>query len=366
MDDLLDIGVSPTGMAWPDALRMPSGQRICDPGQWPAQRHALAARMLPVVYGALPPTPAATRLTCLHSALVRRFGNARLFSCRVEPEAMAPFVLRLFVPAGHGPFAAIVNGDGCWHYADDAALGAMLARGYVFAQFNRVEIAADPDPAPDSALALPKAGARPCTLAAWAWAYHRVIDVLRTLDWIDGAALAVVGHSRGGKAALLAGATDERIALTSANNSGAGGAGSWRHRGPGAETLAELLRVYGHWFDPRLQAYAGREHELPFDQHFLKALVAPRALLTTEALDDHWANPQGSWQSHRAARPAFELLGAQARMDIVFRPGGHAHTTADWFALLDFADVVLRGMAQSRPPLADPYPDLPAPVHEQP
>ncbi len=353
------------GASWPDPLSMRSGQRITEPGQWPQRRREIIEQLLPPVYGDMPPTPAWTRCECLHSALLRRFGGARLLSCRVTPLGMAPFLLRLFVPAGQGPVPVIVSGDGCWHYADDAALAAMLARGYAFAQFNRVEIAADPGAAP-SDLALPQAAARHGTLASWAWAYHRVVDVLCSLEWLDTTAIAVVGHSRGGKAALLAGATDERIALTSANNSGAGGAGSWRHRGPGAETLADLLREYGYWFAPGLHAYAGREQELPLDQHLLKALVAPRALLTTEALEDHWANPQGSWQSHRAARCVFELLGADRRMDIVFRAGGHDHGLADWNTLLDFGDAVLRGMPQRLAAPADPFPDLPAPVFRSP
>lgn len=344
---------------------MRSGQRITGPGQWPERRREIIGQLLPLVYGEMPPAPVSTRCACLHSALLRRLGGARLLSCRVTPLGMAPFLLRLFVPAGQGPVPVIVSGDGCWHYADDAALGAMLARGYAFAQFNRAEIAADPGAAP-SDLALPHAVAQYGTLASWAWAYHRVVDVLCTLAWIDAAAIAVVGHSRGGKAALLAGATDERIALTSANNSGAAGAGSWRHRGPGAETLADLLREYAYWFAPGLHAYAGREQELPFDQHLLKALVAPRALLTTEALQDHWANPQGSWQSHRAARCVFELLGADRRMGIVFRAGGHDHGLADWSSLLDFCDVVLRGRPQRLAVAADPFPDLAAPVFRSP
>lgn len=352
------------GADWPDPLLNRGGQRIHEPGQWAARRQEIIDLMLPLAYGALPPRPASTKLVSLHGALLRRFAGARLLTCRVEPAALTPFVLRLFVPDGSGPFPVIVSGDGCWHYADDAALGAMLSRGYVFAEFNRVEVAPDPG-VPPGGLAVPQAQAQHRTLATWAWAYHRVVDVLRTLDWIDSAAIAVVGHSRGGKAALLAGATDGRIALTSANNSGAGGAGSWRHQGPGAETLADLLRVFGHWFDPGLQAYVGREQDLPFDQHFLKALVAPRALLTTEALDDHWANPQGSWQSHRAARCVFDLLDARGRMAIVFRAGGHDHTLADWRCLLDFADTCLRGMSNHRPVEADPFPGLPPPTVQQ-
>lgn len=360
MNDSLDTLMRSGRADWPDPLLNQVGQRVSNPAQWPARRREIIDLMLPLAYGDLAPVPASTRLVCLHQALLRRHGGARLLSCRIEPDAAPPFQLQLFVPPGDGPFPCILSGDGCWHYADDAVLAAMLERGYVFAQFNRVEVAADPG-APDRALALPRAEVQARTLSAWAWAYHRVVDVLHPLRWIDAAAIAVVGHSRGGKAALLAGAIDTRIALTSANNSGAGGACSWRHQGPGAETLADLLANFSYWFDPRLQAYAGRESALPFDQHFLKALIAPRALLTTEALDDLWANPQGSWQSHRAAQCVFDLLGARDQLAIAFRAGGHDHTLADWNCLIDFADTRLRVMPSFRSAQADPFPGLPPP-----
>ena len=212
-------------------------------------------------------------------------------------------------------------------------LEAILSRGYAFAQFNRVEIAADNAQA---------AHAAHSSIARWAWAYHRAVDALNQQSFIDPAQIAVVGHSRGGKAALLAGATDERIALTSANNSGAGGAGCFRWGAPGAETLADIVTRFPHWFGPDFKSYAGREHELPFDQHFLKALVAPRSLLTTEALGDLWANPAGSWLTHLAARRVYEFLGAGERIAIAFREGGHEHSLGDWRTLLDYCDTVFR------------------------
>ena len=360
MHDLPGTAAPVSPLDWPDPLRLAAGERITESHQWPARRQELMQQMLPLAYGCFPVRPAATRLQCLHSALLRRHGGARALSCRVEPEAMTPFHLRLTVPPGLGPFAVIVTGDACWRYADDSALAAILAHGVALAEFNRVEIAPDPG-GPPSGLLLPQAAAQPATLAAWAWAYHRVVDVLQSLAWIDPAAITVVGHSRGGKAALLAGATDERISLTSANNSGAGGAASWRWRGPGAETLADLLQAFPHWLGEDMRAYLGRESELPFDQHCLLAMVAPRALLTTEALDDLWANPQGSWQAHRAARCVFELLGVPDRQAIVFRTGGHDHTLADWTCLLEFAAALRAGDTRRAMPTADPYPGLPLP-----
>src|SRR5437763_10803261 len=109
-------------------------------------------------------------------------------------------------------------------------------------------------------------------MAAWAWGYHRAVDFLVTLRSVDKDRIAVTGHSRGGKAALLAGAIDARVALTAPNCSGCGGAGCFRFRGPQSERLADILQSFPGWFTPRLRDFIGREDQLPFDQHELKAL----------------------------------------------------------------------------------------------
>ena len=341
----------------PDLLLAFGGILVRSAGQWPRRRSEIQQLTLPLLYGDLPPPPASTCCIDLHAAVVRRLDGARLLSCRVQTEGRHAFLMRVFVPARPGPFPVILNGDGCWHYASDAVIAAVLARGYVFAQFNRVEIA------PDMAAPASPTGNRGHVdyvpaLAAWAWGYHRAVDALLQKDFVDVARIAIVGHSRGGKAALLAGATDERIAVTSANNSGAGGAGCFRWQGSGSETLAEVVATFPHWFGPRLAHYSGRESELPFDQHFVKALIAPRALLTTEALDDHWANPAGSWLTHRAARAAYALLGAQDRIAIAFRPGGHDHGMDDWITLLDFCDYVFQTKPRPNRLDVNPFPDL--------
>lgn len=350
-----------TGVELPDPLLDLSRQKLRHAGQWPMHRAEIAAQLLPRVYGPLPPAPRRTQGLELHVALIRQWPGTHLRTCQVLADGAPAFLLQLFVPVGPGPFPVVVNGDACWHHANDTVLDELLGRGYVFAQFNRVEVAPDPGGSPQG-LPMPEAPPQSGALASWAWAYHRVVGVLRSLDWIDPSAIAVVGHSRGGKAALLAGATDTRIALTSANNSGAAGAGSFRWLGPKAETLSNLVERFGHWFAPPLRTFVGREAALAFDQNLLKAMIAPRALLTTEARDDLWANPQGSWQSHRAAQCVFDLLSAPHPPAIHFRAGGHAHTLADWRATLDFADAVFRGSARPTMPASDPYPGLPLPA----
>lgn len=339
----------------PELFRFNSGAPVRGPAQWPARRAEVLAITTSLVYGVLPPAPASLRCEILHDATVQRLHQARLLSCRVAIDGRHAFMLRVYVPSGDGPFPVVLNGDGCWHYATDAVIGEILRRAMVFAQFNRVEVSADVVGAHAPSHALPWFDGLSCgAIAAWAWAYQRAVDALCTLDFVDRQAIAVAGHSRGGKAALLAGAMDERIALTCANNSGAGGAGCFSWQPAGSESLSDITASFPHWFNQVLATYAGREKTLPFDQHFLKALVAPRALLTTEALGDLWANPQGSWYTHCAAKAVYDMLGAGPSLAIAFREGGHDHSLADWTVFLDCCNMVFRG--GPRPDVLDTSP----------
>jgi hypothetical protein len=171
---------------------------------------------------------------------------------------------------------------------------------------------------------------------------------MSTLDVVDKKHIAVTGHSRGGKTALLSGATDERIALTAPNNSGCGGAGCYRLQADGSEDIAAIIKNFPFWFAPHFRDFIGKIDRLPFDQHTVKALVAPRALLSTEALKDLWANPKGTQQSYSAAKEVYDFLGAGDRIGIVFRPGGHDQNADDWAALLDFADKQFFGRSVER------------------
>jgi pimeloyl-ACP methyl ester carboxylesterase len=258
-------------------------------------------------------------------------------------DAQPAFMLRLLVPPGPGPFPVLLSGDACWTYATDAVRCSVLARGYAWAEFNRVEIMSDMPAvagAPQTCAAL--AGVETAAVAAWAWGFHRAIDALVQMPALNPQAIAVVGHSRGGKAALLAGALDERIALTCANNSGAGGAGSFHCLGQGAESLSDIVEAFPHWLSAGLQNFKGRTQALDFDQHFLKALVAPRYLLTTQAMDDLWANPEGTVATHQAASQVYEWLGAESRLVLAFRPGGHPQNAWDWQTLLAHMDTCFK------------------------
>ncbi|MBN8219106.1 MAG: hypothetical protein J0L75_20875 [Spirochaetes bacterium] len=347
---------------FPDPFRMEDGRTVADPASW-SRRRGEIIKLLSLEYGELPP-PAPTDAEVLHRHPVARYGNAVHHSLRLTAQGPKPFsfLADLYLPPGAGPFPAVVNGDACWRYLTDEIITEVIARGYALAAFNRLEFAADNGRSDRASGIYPlypdlDFGA----LAAWAWGYHRVIDHLVSRPEILPGQVALTGHSRGGKCVLLAGALDERIALTNPNNSGCGGAGSFKWQAEKCETLADILKAIPYWFSPRLREYIGREKELPFDQHFLKALIAPRALLTTEALGDLWANPEGTLQTHRAAREVWRFLGAENAVAVSFREGEHAHKIADWRTLLDFADHRFRGAPAPRGLGAHPFGELPRP-----
>jgi hypothetical protein len=347
----------------PNPFVMRDGASVRAPKDWPARRREIMELVIPTEYGRLPPTPGRTEGEELHRHEVARLDNARhaQFRIRTGPGLSVSFTLDLLVPAGEGRRAVMLKGDLCWWGAvSDASALAILRRGYILAQFNRTELAHDDDRIDrTSSLHLAHPDMDFGALAGWAWGFHRCVDFLRTLDFVDHGRIAVTGHSRGGKAALLAGATDERIALTAPNGSGCGGSGSFLRLGPDCEALSRIISVFPYWFSPGLKEYIGREEALGFDQHFLKALVAPRPLLSTEAFGDLWANPTGTWLTQEAAREVYRFLGAEERIGTHFREGGHEQNTEDWSALLDFADLQLYGKPTPRRFDPRPFPDLP-------
>jgi hypothetical protein len=186
----------------------------------------------------------------------------------------------------------------------------------------------------------------------WAWGISRVIDYLETQPFADRGKFIAVGHSRIGKAVLVAGAFDERIALVAPAGSGAGGTGAYRFngaRGGGREGLADMMRKYPNWFSPNLYQFAKDVDKLPFDQHWYIALAAPRAFLSLEGADDQNCVANALKQAVAGAEPAYALLNARDRLAVHYAPHRHALAEEDWAALIDFADRVLLGKRVARP-----------------
>lgn len=346
----------------PDPFLFSDGSRVASVESWRRRRAELLDLVVGIQYGGMPPTPPGVSSLLLHPSNASRLNNARRFGYRLNIEGERRpfwFILEVLLPDGDGPFPVVINGDACWGALRDEIALEVLGRGYALVTFNRTEIVPDDYRMDrDSALYLVYPDHGFGALAAWAWGYHRVVDFLLTQDWANPAQIACTGHSRGGKTVLLAGATDERIALSGPNNSGAGGAGCHRWRAEGSEKLEDSMRIIAYWYSPAMNDYIGREQDLPFDQHSLKALLAPRGLVSMEALGDIWANPSGTYQTFDAAREVYRFLGAEPRIGIWYREGGHEHGLADWQAFLDFADMQCKGIFHERRFDVNPFPDM--------
>lgn len=200
--------------------------------------------------------------------------------------------------------------------------------------------------------------AETATIMWWAWGVHRAVDYLVTDTHIDPKRIAVVGHSRLGKTALLAGAFDDRIALVIPHQSGCGGAGPSRSKSDKAESVARITKAFPHWFCGNFTEFGGDTTKLPFDQNDLVAICAPRPVLMTNAEEDQWANPSGQFDVLRAAAPAYELYVlakpvvaekmpetgklSTERLGYFMRAGKHSMTPEDWKVYLEFADKWLR------------------------
>jgi hypothetical protein len=199
-------------------------------------------------------------------------------------------------------------------------------------------------------------------LAAWAWGASRAMDYFETNAGVDAGRVAVVGHSRGGKAALWAGAEDQRFAMVVSNESGESGAAlSRRNFG---ETIARITTAFPYWFAANYRSFAGREASLPVDQHMLLSLSAPRALYVASADEDLWSDPRGEFMGLAQTSPVFGLWGDQpiaadamppleqplrsGRRGYHIRRGPHNLTPYDWDRFMDFANAVWAPVASGR------------------
>jgi hypothetical protein len=189
------------------------------------------------------------------------------------------------------------------------------------------------------------------TLAAWAWGLQRAVDYLVTDKAIDKKHIALVGHSRLGKAALLAGAFDDRVALVAPLQAGTGGTAP--SRGTVGESVERMNKVFPHWLCDEFKKFNTHTDRLPFDQHCLVAICAPRPVVFGQAVEDTWANPEGAFEVLKAADKVYRLTGADGiseqtmpetnklvggNLGYFIRPGKHSMRELDWGYFLDFAD----------------------------
>lgn len=191
----------------------------------------------------------------------------------------------------------------------------------------------------------------PGKIAMWAWAAQRVMDYAQTLDCLDLERGIVCGHSRLGKTALLAAATDERFAFAHSNDSGCSGAALGR--GNARETVGRICQLFPYWFCENYLKYPEREQEMPFDQHYLVASIAPRRVSIGSAQEDVFADPVSELLTCIAADGAYDGNGfvfedqpleagatfQKGRIGYYMRAGTHYFSRDDWHGLMAFVKM---------------------------
>ena len=256
---------------------------------------------------------------------------------------MLSFRLKLLLPNKAENCPRIVDGDVCFHYVtEEGFISEATNNGIGWALFDRTELAND----------LPNEGRRQGPLyeiysdysfgaiGAWAWGYIVVCDALEIINHkrINLDYIVFTGHSRGAKTAMLAGVLDDRAKIVNPNESCAGSCGCYRihmkavkneEKIERSETLNDLMTNFGFWMGEEMEEYKNKEQDLPFDTHYLKALVAPRILFVSEASHDIWSNPVGSLETTLAAKEVYKFLGCEKNILWYFREGMHFHNEED-------------------------------------
>lgn len=354
----------------PDPLLSLNKTRINNWAQWETIRRPEVLRLFEDhVYGQIPTTVSAVKWTVTNENKAAMGGKAHLKEVQIEVtqgQKSLKISVVIFLPnrvEGPVPTFLLINHRD--YYNTDPTRTTrtefwpaelLIDEGFAIAAFHVSDVAADNKATfQNGVLQLypeqldMENGMR--ALGAWGWGASRVMDYLQQDAKIDKNKVAVIGHSRGGKAALWCAAQDQRFALVVSSCSGNGGSSLSRRRF--GETLRMTNTVFPHWFAPRFRQYNDREDALPVDQHMLLALLAPRPVYVGTAIEDGWADPRGSFLALKAAEPVYALYGIgpllpaeqppvntpimDSLLGYHVREGDHNLTRYDWIQYLTFA-----------------------------
>jgi (4-O-methyl)-D-glucuronate---lignin esterase len=396
----------------PDVLQMNDGSRVTTRRQWEKRRAEMKRILAYYAVGQMPPPPKNVKGSVVKSESVLEGAvKYRLVHLTFGPAEKLSLDIGIFTPVTGGPFPAILlqsgtppgatalprlppgpnqgrgedvlllvgpapspvasssassssgsrgpgRGPGTPPTAESIARQnrAVFDRGYALVTFNPNDCAEDTTLRnSDGSWAFRSTRFYPAypgydwgILAGWAWGASRVADYLEQDREIDKTRLIITGASRNGKSAMVAAAFDERL-MGAPVVTGGGGVGAYRFAGPRrSETLDIMQKKYPNWFSPHLHEFWGQREKLPFDEHWFLALAAPRPFIALEGDTDTISLPEAVRQSILGARPAYQLFGVADRLGVNYAHHGHAFTSEDWTAMMDFFDKYLRGKPVDR------------------
>ena len=382
--ELPSVGDLPSVAALPDPFLFMNGSAVQSAQDWSLRREELLALVQYYVFGYRPKPESVTFETSPSPA-------DNLTVTMKQGGREAAIHATVFVPKRgtdtsiEGPYPALIVIGGI----TEAQRSELLSNGYAVIQLPAAQIYSDNASRTGAYTTLfpyeegdyeADSGA----LMAWGWGVSRVLDALEmgAFPDIDPKKAIVTGLSRFGKAALLAGAFDRRIAVTVPVDSGQAGASGFRYNVEGriygytgqpfegghkrSEKISNMTGSLRHWFSSRIAEFAGREDKLPFDSHSVMALVAPRPLLIFAGEEFDWLSPTSAAVSYTAAKEVYEFLNAGDAIGLNIRKGPHEILDRDIAIMIDFCNHALRGaelqLSKDKFPFADTYNDSPYPI----
>ena len=298
----------------PELMKLNTGRRIKTAADLELRREELKKIMQVEEYGIIPPKPDHLEVTLIEEYANFCAGRAvrqKLTFTVTVGEKKFSWPVTASIPSGKTGIPAFVH----INFRPDVPdmyqpTEEIIDDGFAVFSFNYKDVTSDDNNFKNGIA--PIFGNRrrmdaPGKIAMWAWAAMRVMDYIETLDMIDKSNVAVVGHSRLGKTALVAGGYDERFKYIISNDSGCSGAAITR--GKQGETPTVITNVFPFWFCPRYNKNAAKFNEGKFDQHFLMALSCPRHLMVGSAKEDIWADPESEFLGAEMASEFWRFSG---------------------------------------------------------
>ncbi len=344
----------------PELMRQNGGAPVTDAAGMALRREELLEILKTHAYGApIPPVPVTGRIagTDHHCACGGAAVEDIRVTCRMSETADFTFPLRLFLPKTpeKKPLILLLNfsPDKYHEYIQPEEI---LQNSFALAVLYYEHLTRDNGDFTDQLAAFfPRtgSGADAGKLTIWAWGASRALDYLLSREEIDAGNTALIGHSRLGKTALWCAAQDARVRFVCSNDSGCMGAATHRTLHEGGESLAAICRVFPFWFCENLLNRNGDISDLPFDQHFLLAAIAPRFVCVNSAAADAWADPLSEQLTCLGASPAWQAYGKRGFVggeapcetagsfsagDIAYykREGAHFLGRTDWRHFMEF------------------------------
>ena len=329
----------------PELMRFQDGSPVLTQDDWARRRSEMLDILAREEYGYMPPKrPCKIRLVDQCNAHYGGHGieeKLEMTICADKGEFVLPFtLLHPDTREKHPLFLYISFSPAIYQKYLPAEV--LLQRGYAVAILHYTAISSDDGDFTNALAGLmdrPEDGTGWGKISLWAWTLSLALDELIRREDIDKDNIAVIGHSRLGKTALWCGGHDERIRFTCVNDSGCSGAAMERGKNPESETAEKIYRRFPFWFCENYQAHGFDVGNMPFDQHMAIAACCPRYVLVTSASLDTWADPASEERSCIAARPAWELFGAQEGVNYFLRDGIHFLSLNDWTYFMDFIDA---------------------------